>query len=609
MNILHVLSQFEVTGAEVYAVTLAKEQRRHGNHPIFVSDTLHTPTDAPVIQLSIGERSYLQRAKNIASLIRLIREHDIHVVHAHSRAASWVSMMATRLTGTPFVSSVHGRQHLHFSSTLFSVYGRHVIAVSESLKDHLVKELGLRVEEIEVIPNGIDLETWRSKKKSAGKIDLFGVLEKTKVVLFVGRLTGPKGDVVRFLVSQVLPEVEKITGCVLCVVGGLKVPNDIPALIESANQQLGRKTVILKEFQPNIASYLRAADVIIASGRVAVESLLAGKPTIAFGETNYHGRITEETFDLFARTNFGDTGMFRQADSGLVSKELVELMKDAKRKPNVALQRLASSHYDVKIIGTRVQEVYERAVVKEASPGFVPVLMYHRVVENPPADSRHGLWVTREQFRRQMTSLAIRGYTPITFTQYLRFAHREAPLPNQPIILTFDDGYEDNYRIAFPILQEFGFHAVIFLVTDKKRRTNFWDPDEPQVPLLKPTQVREMARHQMEFGSHTVSHLRIPGTPEQQLRRELRESKAFVEDLTGYEAVSFAYPYGLLDGTAKRLVAEESYTFAVAGDSGPLRFTDDFHEIRRTQVFPGTGSFGFWKKTQPWYTRYKSKRI
>lgn len=605
MNILHVLSQFEVTGAEVYAVTLAREQRRHGHHTLFVSDTLNTPTDAPFVPLRIGERSYPQRLKNIARLIRLIREYNIHVVHAHSRAASWVSLFAARFTKTPFVSSVHGRQHIHFSSTLFSVYGRNVIVVSESLQEHLSQELGLRKEDIRIIPNGIDIDFWKKPKKRARKIDVFGVLEKTKVVLFVGRLTGPKGEVVRFLISRVVPEVEKKTGCVFYIIGGLKVPRDIPALIESANQQLGRKTVILKEFQKNIARYLHAADVVIASGRVAMESILANKPTLAFGETNYHGRVTEETFDTYAKTNFGDTGVFQEAEPGRVSQDLISLLKDRNRKRQNSWHRLASSRFDIKMVNTKVQEVYERARAKATSPAFIPVLMYHRVVVEPPTGSRHGLWVTREQFQRQMSSLAMRGYTPITFLDYRKFIQGESHLPDQPIILTFDDGYEDNYREAFPVLQEFGFSAVIYLVTDKKRRTNFWDPGEPQVPLLKPTQVREMAGSHIEFGSHTISHVRIPDTSEKQLRRELSESKISVEDLTGMEAVSFAYPYAAYNNVAKQIVAEEGYEFAVAGDSGTIRFTDDFYEIRRTQVFPGTSNFGFWKKTQTWYTRYK----
>jgi peptidoglycan/xylan/chitin deacetylase (PgdA/CDA1 family) len=86
----------------------------------------------------------------------------------------------------------------------------------------------------------------------------------------------------------------------------------------------------------------------------------------------------------------------------------------------------------------------------------------------------------------------------------------------------------------------------------------------------------------------------------------LRESKDVLEQLLGSEVLSFAYPYGAVGTRARELVSEAGYKFAVAGDSGPLRFADAFTEIRRTQVFPWTSSFGFWKKTLPVYQKYRS---
>ena len=148
MNILHVLSQFEVTGAEVYATTLASAQRNHGHAVTLISDTLHFPYEGSVIPQSIGKRSYTQRLRNITFLIRLIREKNIHIIHGHSRAASWVCNVASLFTGIPFVSTIHGRQHVHLSSKAWSIYGKNIIAVSETLREHLIHELQLNPEHI-----------------------------------------------------------------------------------------------------------------------------------------------------------------------------------------------------------------------------------------------------------------------------------------------------------------------------------------------------------------------------------------------------------------------------------------------------------------------------
>ncbi len=181
MNILHVLSQFEVTGAEVYAATLASEQQKHGHAVFLVSDTLHVPFQGEYIRQAIGNRSYRQRWKNIRFLIRLIREKNIHVVHAHSRAASWVCFFAARFVKTVFISTVHGRQHLHLSSTTWNVYGKHIIAISETLKNHLVEELGLNQNRVSQIANGLNIESWLGRSRTQSKSELFNVPDSVPV--------------------------------------------------------------------------------------------------------------------------------------------------------------------------------------------------------------------------------------------------------------------------------------------------------------------------------------------------------------------------------------------------------------------------------------------
>ncbi|MEK7748674.1 MAG: glycosyltransferase, partial [Bacteroidota bacterium] len=428
MNILHVLSQFEVTGAEVYAVTLANAQLHRGHQPVIVSDTLSTPAEVPYIQLPVGRRSYSQRLKNISELSRLIDRNSIDVVHAHSRAASWVSYFATRRTGTAFVSTIHGRQHLHFSSKSFSVYGRHIIAVSESLKEHLVRELGLQSSDIVVVPNGLDIERWTHHRGSASKRRVFGVEQNVKVILFVGRLSGPKGDIVRFIVSEVVPRLEHKMNFVFCVVGGLHVPDDIPELFEETNRVFGRQVVILKDFQSDILPYLWAADLVVASGRVVMESLLAGRPTMAFGETNYHGFVTESTFEEAMKTNFGDTGVLEKPDAGTVAADLQASVKK-KKGLSLSIRNQLRERFDVRTVEPRIYQVYEKARAKILVPPHIPVLMYHRVVEKPPTGSKHGIWVTANQFRDQLVSLRVRGYTPITFGQYRNFVIGNSMLP------------------------------------------------------------------------------------------------------------------------------------------------------------------------------------
>jgi peptidoglycan/xylan/chitin deacetylase (PgdA/CDA1 family)/glycosyltransferase involved in cell wall biosynthesis len=610
MNILHVLSQFEVTGAEVYAVTLASAQRRLGHSVTLVSDTLHIPFEGGFIAQAIGKRSYLQRLRNIAFLIRLIRKKNIHVVHGHSRAASWVCNLATLFTSIPFVSTVHGRQHLHLSSRSWSVYGTNIIVVSESLREHLVDELNLDPKHITTIPNGFETQCWINAASIQPDLNVFGVPPEIPILLFVGRFSGPKGDIVRSLVSEVYPELAKNTPCSLQIVGGLNVPADIAQRVQQMQKRYGKTSIVLREFQSDLVPFLRTANVVIGAGRVVMESLMVGKPTIAFGESNYEGLVTPDNYEVTCQTNFGDTGIRRTTNAEIVVKDLAAILNKSRTTTDTQiLQKRVQETCDIDVIERKIDAVYQSAIAEKKSPISIPVLMYHRVVPEAPTNSHHGVWVTAQSFEQNLISLKQRCYSSITFEQYQLFLNRKFTLPKKPVILTFDDGYEDNYTCAFPLLKKFGFSAVIFLVADAIRRTNFWDIDEPQVALMNNKQIREMSVAGTEFGSHTVMHPNLSQCSPEQIRKELVESKQVIEQLTGREIISIAYPYGAVNETIKSIAVETGYKFGIATNSGPLKFYEDLFEIRRIQIFPLTDRLGFWKKTQRWYLRYKQRKL
>lgn len=609
MNILHVLSQFEVTGAEVYAVTLASAQQSIGHSVTIVSDTLHIPFDGNFISQQIGKRSYLQRLRNITFLIYLIREKNIHIVHGHSRAASWICNIAALFTGIAFISTIHGRQHLHLSSKSWSVYGTNIIVVSESLREHLIYELNLDPKYITTIPNGFETQRWISAASIQQDLNVFGLPPEIPILLFVGRFSGSKGNAVRFLVSKIYPQLVKKVPCSLQIIGRLNVPKDILQRVQQIQERFGKTSVVLREFQRDIIPFLRAANVIIGSGRVAMESLLVGKPTIAFGESGYEGLVTSDNYEAVCKTNFGDTGIRQPMDTELIVNDLVVILNKPPTTTNIqTLQKCIQETCDINIVERKINAVYKSAIAAKMSPASIPVLMYHRVVKKTPKDSRHGIWVTAQSFEQNLTSLKQRGYSPITFQQYQLFLTGEFKLPKKPVILTFDDGYEDNYTNAFPLLKKYGFSAVIFLVTDTMRRINFWDSDELLVPLMNDEQIREISTTGIEFGSHTVTHPNLSKCSQERIRKELSESKQMIEQVIGKDIFSIAYPYGAVNETIKSIAVETGYKFGIASDSGPLKFYEDLFEIHRIQIFPWTDRLGFWKKTQQWYLRYKQRK-
>lgn len=602
MNILHVLSQQEVTGAETYAATLADEQVRNGHNVLIVSDTFYTETLAEIRLLPVGKRDFPERLRNVAAIRRILREKSIDVVHAHSRAASWVSYFATRRGRVPLVSTIHGRQHVHLSSRIFRIYGEKILAVCESIRDQMIHDLGIDKRRVEVVRNGILPDQWHSKGKPR-----VGTTHKT--IALVGRTSGPKGRVMRTIITEVFPRVLKsCPNAELQIVGGMNETAFVRDLVSATNEGAGAGKVSYAGFVQRIRDTYRRSAVVIGSGRVAMEALATGAPVIAFGETNYIGRLSKATARQGLETNFGDASIPTPADPEIVARDIVAALKSGEANSSGWGESLIADEYDIKRIGPKVIAAYAEAAAVKAGIKEIPVLMYHRITAGKPRGTRHGIYVTSEDFERQLLFLRKKGYAGLTFSDMREICSGMRPMPQRPLILTFDDGYEDNYLNAFPLLKSCAFPAVVFLVGDRNIRNNAWDlaDGEAEVPLMSETQIREMAHHGIEFGAHSMTHQKLTELSLKEVQREIRGSKRAIERRVGGEVISFAYPYGKLNEEIKRLVKDAGFTFGIASDSGPRTFWGDFFEIRRIQVFPDTSMFSFWKKSSGWYHRYKN---
>jgi len=179
--------------------------------------------------------------------------------------------------------------------------------------------------------------------------------------------------------------------------------------------------------------------------------------------------------------------------------------------------------------------------------GGMPVLMYHKIGDYPPGSGLKKLWVTAEDFRRQLSYLQDHDYTAITPSDWRDAEKGLKPLPEKPVMITFDDGYMNNHDLAYPLLREFGMKGCVFLVYETMEKHNAWhDPSsEPWLKMLTWPQIREMQDSGViEFGSHTMRHRNLAQLPLDEVRWELVESKKRLEDKLGREMVAFAYPYG-----------------------------------------------------------------
>jgi len=231
----------------------------------------------------------------------------------------------------------------------------------------------------------------------------------------------------------------------------------------------------------------------------------------------------------------------------------------------------------------------------------VQILMYHSISEAASPMS-----LSPAAFSRQMAWLRQNGWQSLT----LRTAMETDRPPRRAVVLTFDDGFADAYLTAWPILREHGMTATVFLVTDQVGQVASWPEARPVAPLLDWGQIKEMASAGIEFGSHTATHLDVRTASDDEIYRELVQSKATLEEQLGEEVVSFAYPYGYFRTVLPELLREAGYRYAVlAGGYRDNRGCLDAMRLSRTPVWGRDSLFTFQAKVRGWlaYRHYTEK--
>lgn len=206
-------------------------------------------------------------------------------------------------------------------------------------------------------------------------------------------------------------------------------------------------------------------------------------------------------------------------------------------------------------------------------PEGFPILEYHTITDNPePISEIYN--VPPAEFAAQLDYLKKNGYTTITLQDFMRVKHGKGTLPDKPIILTFDDGYEDNYNKMLPILEAHNMKAVVYVITNEIGKPGY----------LTLEQIKDMQKRGIEIGSHTADHLSLKNLDNDLRLHEIRDSKIFLE-WSGLDTIySFSYPNGAYTEEIIEMLKNEKYLTAVTGDVGLNNLETDSYLLRRVHI-------------------------
>jgi len=208
----------------------------------------------------------------------------------------------------------------------------------------------------------------------------------------------------------------------------------------------------------------------------------------------------------------------------------------------------------------------------------VPILMYHYVSDVPPGADRlrRDLTVTPENFRAQLQYLADEGYHPITLSDMYFHLTQGYPLPDKPVVLTFDDGYRDAYEIVFPMLLDYGFPGTFFVLATPMHQES--------IDYITWAQAKEMSDAGMAIEGHGRDHMDLRGRSNDFLVYQILGIQEAIDYHTGRLPRFFAYPSGQYDANTIAVLESAGYWGAVTTEWGKDHTLESRFEMPRLRV-------------------------
>lgn len=202
----------------------------------------------------------------------------------------------------------------------------------------------------------------------------------------------------------------------------------------------------------------------------------------------------------------------------------------------------------------------------------IPILMYHSIAYQ----KGNILRVPQDKFTAEMKWLYDNGYKTLTLDELYDGISKNKPFPEKSVCITFDDGYNDNYDSAFPVLKQYKFKATVFMISDKI--------DDAYDGYLTSAQLKEMDKDGMQIECHTVDHKDLDTLSYKKQLSELTDSKAKLEALLGRKVDYIAYPSGKYDDNTIKAAKQVGYKICFKMNGGIGKIGDNVYEFPRTFV-------------------------
>ncbi len=316
----------------------------------------------------------------------LVKERNIHVIHAHQIAGLKVAAQISQELLVPLIFTVHGMFYPRRRLQGLIDSCAHVIAVSPPAARWAKNHLGVSTKQLSVIPNGIDINHFRPGAAPNFKQEL-GMEPEAPLVTLCSRIAWGKTRVIEDAVYAV-EDLHDQEGVHLALVGSGPDSPFVHALANMVNQRHDHDIIHLTGALLDPVEAYRGADIVIGTARVALEAMSTGRPVIAAGNAGYFGPVTAQNFAHGWQVYFGDHDFISLQSKTRLQKDIRDVLHKRPSTDQEVLRRLVASHFRVETVASAIEELYYQVQQGEARAKVIEI----REPAAPPQTAAAASW-------------------------------------------------------------------------------------------------------------------------------------------------------------------------------------------------------------------------
>ena len=367
MRILLVTMSMDIGGAETHILELAKELKRRG-HEVFVASHggkyVEELRQAGIehIDAPLHNKKPQNVMKSYQILKQTIQDKKIELVHSHTRITSFICGMLHKKMGFKYVTTAHWTFKVTPLFKLITNWGDATVAVSEDIKEYLIKNYNLSPENIVVTVNGIDTEKFSKTTDVSDIVKEFSLNPEARRIVYISRLDESRALVAKQLVNIAQKLNETIPNLEIVIVGGGDSFDEINTTADTINQSLNKKLIVMTNARTDINKFAACGEIFIGVSRSALEAMASEKSVIIAGNEGYLGIFEESKLSNAIETNFCCRGLSMSNEETLF-EDIVKLMHQTNKEEQGKYNReVVKKYYSIEKMVNDTESAYQKVM-------------------------------------------------------------------------------------------------------------------------------------------------------------------------------------------------------------------------------------------------------